>query len=72
MLQMLRSATARLTTAARTLPAKSPRRSPYRNFMCYQDGTPFMIINAPSLEHAQFIVAGFTSDHTWLLIETDD
>ncbi|MBC7953491.1 MAG: hypothetical protein H7Z12_16930 [Rhodospirillaceae bacterium] len=71
MLQMLRCATAKIATAARDISAVKQRPSPYGNYMCYQDGTPFMIINAPSLEHAQFIVAGFTQDHTWMLIEAD-
>lgn len=70
MLQMLRTATAKIATVAHTA-AKAPRKSPYQNYMCYQDGKPFMVINAPSLEHAQFIVAGFTQDHTWMLIEID-
>lgn len=73
MLQMMRTATARIAHAARTLPAaaSAARRSPYRNYMCYQDGTPFMVINAASLEHAQFIVAGFSQDRTWMLVEFD-
>jgi hypothetical protein len=74
MLQMLRTATAKIATAtgsARTASAPVKQTSPYRNFMCYQDGHPFMVINAASLEHAQFIVAGFSQDHTWMLIEMD-
>jgi hypothetical protein len=74
MLQMLRTATAKIATAAGSAhhaPAAAKQSSPYRNFMCYQDGRPFMVINAASLEHAQFIVAGFTSDHTWMLSEMD-
>ncbi|MCR6631418.1 MAG: hypothetical protein NVV74_15980 [Magnetospirillum sp.] len=70
MLQMLRTATTKIATAA-TAAVSAKRPSPYRNYMCYQDGRPFMVINAPSLEHAQFIVAGFTQDHTWMLIEMD-
>ncbi|MBC7905534.1 MAG: hypothetical protein H7Y60_02145 [Rhodospirillaceae bacterium] len=72
MLQMLRSATVKIATAARDITAVKPRTSLYRNYMCYQDGTPFMVINAPSLEHAQFIVAGFTQNHVWMLIEVED
>jgi hypothetical protein len=72
MLQMLRRATAKITPAARDIFAVKPRTSPYANYMCYRDGTPFMVINAPSLEHAQFIVAGFTQDHAWMLMETGD
>ena len=72
MLQMLRCATVKIATAARDIAAAKPRTSPYRNYMCYQDGKPFMVINAPSLEHAQFIVAGFSQDHTWMLIEAAD
>lgn len=71
MLQKLRNAAVSITTTARSFTAKAPRQSPYRNYMCYQDGAPFMIINAPSLLHAQFIVAGFTQDHSWLLMEMD-
>jgi len=71
MLQMMRTATARIAHAARTLPASAPRRSPYQNYMCYQDGAPFMVINAASLEHAQFIVAGFSQNHTWMLVALD-
>jgi hypothetical protein len=69
MLQMMRTATARITALARMHPAPSARRSPYRSFLCHQDGKPFMVINAASLEHAQFIVAGFSTDHAWMLIE---
>lgn len=67
MLQMLRTATAKIATAAA---AASPTKksSPYSNFMCYQDGRPFMVINAASLEHAQYIVAGFSQDHAWMLV----
>lgn len=71
MLQMLRAATAKIATAASAPSAPAKKSSPYQNYMCYQDGKPFMVINAPSLEHAQFIVAGFTQDHTWMLIEID-
>ncbi|HTH15320.1 MAG TPA: hypothetical protein VL974_01595 [Magnetospirillum sp.] len=71
MLQMLRTATAKIATAAAAASAPAKKPSPYQNYMCYQDGRPFMVINAPSLEHAQFIVAGFTQDHTWMLIEMD-
>ena len=74
MLQMMRTATARFTDLAWTRPAadRSRRRSPYRNYMCYRDGAPFMVINAASLEHAQFIVAGFSADHAWMLLEIAD
>ncbi len=74
MLQMMRTATTRITDLARMRPTSSqaPRRSPYRNFLCHQDGKPFMVINAASMEHAQFIVAGFSTDHAWMLIELAD
>lgn len=62
MLQMLR------TAAARVLPA-APAVRPHVEFMLYRDGAPFMIINAPSLDHARYIVAGFSADHSWLLVE---
>lgn len=78
MLQMLRTAASKIsaTTAAggefiRTIAAPGGRPSPYRNYMCYQDGKPFMVINAPSLEHAQFIVAGFSADHSWMLVQLE-
>ena len=48
------------------------RPSPYQNYMCYQDGRPFMVINAPSLEHAQFIVAGFSAAPAWMLVAMDE
>lgn len=80
MLQMLRTATTKFTAAARAVShpandrAAGPARkaSPYQNYMCYQDGRPFMVVNAPSLEHAQFIVAGFSGDHAWMLVALDD
>ena len=69
MLQMMRTATARIANVARIPAAASARRaSPYQNYMCYCDGKAFMVINAASLEHAQFIVAGFSQDHTWMLV----
>ncbi|MGE5515163.1 MAG: hypothetical protein ACM31D_05010 [Bacteroidota bacterium] len=73
MLQMLRTATTKFTAAFAANDSSPARRvSPYQNYMCYQDGRPFMVINAPSLEHAQFIVAGFTTDHAWMLVAIDD
>lgn len=71
MLQMLRTATTKFAAAAKFSGATAANRnvSPYQNYMCYQDGRPFMVINAPSLEHAQFIIAGFSADHVWLLAE---
>ncbi|MGE5477729.1 MAG: hypothetical protein ACM3Q1_13805 [Bacteroidales bacterium] len=69
---MLRTATTKFTAAVRTAANSDRRPSPYQNYMCYQDGRPFMVINAPSLEHAQFIVAGFDRDHAWMLAALDD
>lgn len=73
MLQMLRTAATKIADCefVRSLAAPAGRTSPYRNFMCYQDGRPFMVINAPSMEHARFIVAGFSTDHAWMLVELD-
>lgn len=73
MLQMLRTAATKITGAGfiRDLTAPAGRPSPYQNYMCYQDGAPFMVINAPSLEHAQFIVAGFSTDHSWMLVQME-
>lgn len=72
MLQMLRTATNKLSTSIRTITIPRPTTSAqYQNYMCYQDGHPFMVINAPSLEHAQFIVAGFSTDHAWMLAAMD-
>lgn len=71
MLQMLRTATTKFTAAARPAAAR-PTPAPYQNYMCYQDGRPFMVVNAPSLEHAQFIIAGFSGDHSWMLVAMDD
>lgn len=69
MLQMLRTATSKLVATGKT--AANGNISPFQNYMCYQDGRPFMVINAPSLEHAQFIIAGFSGDHVWLLAAMD-
>lgn len=62
MLRMLRSATARMT---------APEARRHAEFMLYRDGKEFLVINAPSMDHAQFIVAGFTGDHVWMLVERD-
>lgn len=72
MLRMLRTATAKITGIAANDSSPSRRVSPYRNYMCYQDGRPFMVVNAPSLEHAQYIIAGFSADHAWMLVALDD
>lgn len=73
MLRMLRTATNKITGLVAANDSSPARRtSPYQNYMCYQDGRPFMVINAPSLEHAQFIVAGFSADHAWMLVALDD
>lgn len=75
MLRMLRTATAKITgttPAAANDSSPARRASPYQNYMCYQDGRPFMVVNAPSLEHAQYIVAGFSTDHAWMLVALDD
>lgn len=70
MLQTLRATTTKIAATVREhLPAKRP--SPYRDYMCYRDGLPFMIINAPSLDHARFIIAGFSRDHIWMLMAVD-
>lgn len=69
MLQMLRTATSRIATAARDHLAATRPASPYIDYMCYRDGQPFMVINAPSLDHARFILAGFSSEHTWMLVD---
>lgn len=66
MLKMLRVATTKFIPAANTNTAR--HASPYQNYMCYRDGRQFMVINAPSLEHAQFIIAGFSTDHSWMLV----
>lgn len=66
MLAKLRTATAKVFHTA-AAPA-APARSPYRNYMLYCDGQPFMVING-TFEHAQFIVAGFSRDHVWMLME---
>lgn len=78
MLQTLRSAASKISASKsmgsafiRSIAAPGGRPSPYRNYMCYQDGKPFMVINAPSLEHARFIVAGFSADHAWMLVQLD-
>ncbi|HLO77573.1 MAG TPA: hypothetical protein VK196_14040 [Magnetospirillum sp.] len=73
MLRMLRTATTKLVATAVAANDVGPARrtSPYLNYMCYRDGQPFMVVNAPSLEHAQFVVAGFSRDHAWMLLAMD-
>jgi|GEM_PF-5174422 hypothetical protein len=68
MLQMLRTTTAKIADARQRVPARR-RASPCSDYMCYRDGRPFMVVNAPTLDHARFIVAGFSSEHTWMLVE---
>lgn len=73
MLRMLRTATDKITSLVAANDSSPTRRvSPYQYYMCYQDGRPFMVINAPSLEHAQYIVAGFSADHAWMLVAMDE
>ncbi|MGE5546976.1 MAG: hypothetical protein ACM33T_08765 [Solirubrobacterales bacterium] len=61
---MLRTATAKVFH-----PEHAPvvRESATRTFTLHRDGQPFMVING-TFEHAQFIVAGFSRDHTWMLL----
>lgn len=67
MFTMLRSAAAKITRPAAASAQPRPETSPVRNFLLTCDGQPFMMVNA-TLEHAQFIVAGFSADHAWDLL----
>lgn len=65
MLQMLRSAAASLHRS----PTPAARSGRHPEFTVLKDGRPFLIVNAPSMEHAQFIVAGFPAGHAWMIVE---
>lgn len=65
MLQMLRSAAA----SVRHAPTPVARSGKHPEFTVLKDGRPFLIVNAPSIEHAQFVVAGFPAGHAWMIVE---
>ncbi len=64
MLQMLRSAAASFHRTA----APAARSGKHPEFTVLKDGRPFLIVNAPSVEHAQFVVAGFPAGHAWMIV----